>query len=83
MFTQHGLEDYSAVHVQIIGAEDVYGPNARGKDVRLPILLCVNEYIRESAFFFNQTCQGFIGAMLSRVFKYCTVMEDYINYHCT
>lgn len=33
MFAQHGLEDYSAVHVQIIGAEDVYGPNAKGKDL--------------------------------------------------
>ncbi|XP_069600203.1 uncharacterized protein [Ranitomeya imitator] len=33
MFTQLGLEDYSSVHLQIIGAEDVYGPNARGKEL--------------------------------------------------
>ncbi|XP_044156128.1 uncharacterized protein LOC122942539 [Bufo gargarizans] len=33
MFTRLGLEDYSAVHVQVIGAEDVYGPHTRGKDL--------------------------------------------------
>ncbi|XP_077333204.1 uncharacterized protein LOC143975087 [Lithobates pipiens] len=33
MFTHLGLEDYSAVHLQIVGAEDSYGPHARGKDV--------------------------------------------------
>ncbi|XP_075054510.1 uncharacterized protein LOC142140654 isoform X2 [Mixophyes fleayi] len=33
MFAQLGLEDYSAVNVQIIGAEDSYGPHARGKDL--------------------------------------------------
>ncbi|XP_063776579.1 uncharacterized protein LOC134920292 [Pseudophryne corroboree] len=33
MFTQLRLEDYSTVHLQIIGAEDSYGPHARGKDL--------------------------------------------------
>nr|DBA29028.1 TPA: hypothetical protein GDO54_009298 [Pyxicephalus adspersus] len=33
MFTHLGLEDYSAVHLQILGAEDSYGPHARGKDL--------------------------------------------------
>ncbi|XP_069834821.1 uncharacterized protein [Dendropsophus ebraccatus] len=33
MFAQLGLEDYSAVHVQVIGAEDVYGAHARGKEL--------------------------------------------------
>ncbi|XP_068961690.1 uncharacterized protein [Petaurus breviceps papuanus] len=29
MFEELGLEDYSAVHIQILGAEDTYGPHAR------------------------------------------------------
>ncbi|KAM9329241.1 uncharacterized protein PAF06_000578 [Gastrophryne carolinensis] len=33
MFTEFGFEDYSAVHLSIIGAEDSYGPYARGKDL--------------------------------------------------
>ncbi|XP_068134994.1 uncharacterized protein [Hyperolius riggenbachi] len=33
MFKHLGLEDYSAVHLQVIGAEDAYGPHARGKDL--------------------------------------------------
>uniref|UniRef100_A0A3Q3AUM7 Si:ch73-132f6.5 n=2 Tax=Kryptolebias marmoratus TaxID=37003 RepID=A0A3Q3AUM7_KRYMA len=34
MFHQFGLEDFHSVHVQVLGAEDTYGPNARCKDSR-------------------------------------------------
>lgn len=29
MFHQLGLEDYSEVNIQVLGAEDTYGPHAR------------------------------------------------------
>lgn len=29
MFRQLGLEDYSDVNIQVLGAEDMYGPHAR------------------------------------------------------
>ncbi|XP_028329783.1 uncharacterized protein LOC114480128 [Gouania willdenowi] len=34
MFKNLGLEDFSAVNVQILGAEDTFGPNARDKGSR-------------------------------------------------
>lgn len=34
MFKQLGLEDFSAVNVQVLGAEDTYGANARSKGCR-------------------------------------------------
>uniref|UniRef100_A0A8C5Q4U5 Uncharacterized protein n=1 Tax=Leptobrachium leishanense TaxID=445787 RepID=A0A8C5Q4U5_9ANUR len=33
MFAHLGFEDFSAVNVQIIGAEDSYGPHAKGKEL--------------------------------------------------
>ncbi|KAM4709085.1 uncharacterized protein O3C94_018230 isoform 1-T3 [Discoglossus pictus] len=33
MFTQLGLEDYSDVNIQIIGAEDTYGPHSNRKEL--------------------------------------------------
>uniref|UniRef100_A0A1A8CKT5 Uncharacterized protein n=2 Tax=Nothobranchius kadleci TaxID=1051664 RepID=A0A1A8CKT5_NOTKA len=34
MFNQLRLEDFSSVHIQVLGAEDTYGPHARCKDSR-------------------------------------------------
>uniref|UniRef100_A0A3B3YG29 Acyclic terpene utilisation N-terminal domain-containing protein n=2 Tax=Poecilia mexicana TaxID=48701 RepID=A0A3B3YG29_9TELE len=34
MFQQMGLQDFNSVNVQVLGAEDTYGPNARRKDSR-------------------------------------------------
>ncbi|XP_037542704.1 uncharacterized protein LOC119419435, partial [Nematolebias whitei] len=38
MFHQLGLDDFNAVNVQVLGAEDTYGPNARCKDSREAVL---------------------------------------------
>ncbi|XP_038586676.1 uncharacterized protein lratb.1 [Micropterus salmoides] len=38
MFTQLGLEDFSAVNIQVLGAEDTYGANARSKDSREAVI---------------------------------------------
>uniref|UniRef100_A0A1A7WCC7 Acyclic terpene utilisation N-terminal domain-containing protein n=1 Tax=Iconisemion striatum TaxID=60296 RepID=A0A1A7WCC7_9TELE len=34
MFNQLRLDDFSSVHIQVLGAEDTYGPHARCKDSR-------------------------------------------------
>lgn len=31
MFKQLGLEDFSSINIQVLGAEDTYGANARTK----------------------------------------------------
>lgn len=38
MFKQLDLEDFSAVNIQVLGAEDMYGPNARHKGSREAVL---------------------------------------------
>ncbi|XP_043954623.1 uncharacterized protein lratb.1 [Gambusia affinis] len=38
MFQQLGLEDFNSVHIQVLGAEDTYGPNARRKDCREAVI---------------------------------------------
>lgn len=38
MFKHLGLDDFSAVNVQVLGAEDTYGPNARYKGSREAVL---------------------------------------------
>uniref|UniRef100_A0A3B5Q6Y6 Si:ch73-132f6.5 n=1 Tax=Xiphophorus maculatus TaxID=8083 RepID=A0A3B5Q6Y6_XIPMA len=38
MFQQLGLEDFNSVNIQVLGAEDTYGPNARRKDCREAVI---------------------------------------------
>ncbi|MEQ2202285.1 hypothetical protein XENOCAPTIV_009554 [Xenoophorus captivus] len=38
MFKQLGLEDFNSVNIQVLGAEDTYGPNARRKDSREAVI---------------------------------------------
>ncbi|XP_040887573.1 uncharacterized protein lratb.1 isoform X2 [Toxotes jaculatrix] len=38
MFEQLGLEDFSSVNIQVLGAEDTYGANARTKDSREAVI---------------------------------------------
>ncbi|XP_041820719.1 uncharacterized protein lratb.1 [Chelmon rostratus] len=38
MFSQLGLEDFSSVNVQVLGAEDTYGANARCRDSREAVI---------------------------------------------
>lgn len=38
MFKQLGMEDYSSVNVQVLGAEDTYGSNARNKGSREAVI---------------------------------------------
>lgn len=38
MFSQLGLEDFSSVNVQVLGAEDTYGANARCRVVMILLL---------------------------------------------
>ncbi|XP_041841045.1 uncharacterized protein lratb.1 isoform X2 [Melanotaenia boesemani] len=38
MFKQLGLEDFSSVNVQVLGAEDTYGPNAHNKGSREAVI---------------------------------------------
>ncbi|KAM9717616.1 uncharacterized protein ACNS7B_021243 isoform 2-T2 [Menidia menidia] len=38
MFEQLGLEDYSAVNIQVLGAEDTYGPRARNTGTREAVI---------------------------------------------
>lgn len=38
MFKQLGLEDFSSVNIQVLGAEDTYGANARYKDSREAVI---------------------------------------------
>ncbi|XP_070710383.1 uncharacterized protein lratb.1 [Pempheris klunzingeri] len=38
IFKQLGLEDFSSVNVQVLGAEDTYGPNARNKESREAVI---------------------------------------------
>ncbi|KAM4564376.1 uncharacterized protein V3H82_013441 [Fundulus diaphanus] len=38
MFKQLGLKDFDSVNIQVLGAEDTYGPNARCKDSREAVI---------------------------------------------
>ncbi|XP_053316264.1 uncharacterized protein LOC128483965 [Spea bombifrons] len=47
MFTQLGYEDFSGVNVQIIGAEDSYGPHARGKELAREAVIWIAVHHKE------------------------------------
>ncbi|XP_015226363.1 PREDICTED: uncharacterized protein LOC107082277 [Cyprinodon variegatus] len=38
MFKQLGLEDFSSINIQVLGAEDTYGPNARSTESREAVM---------------------------------------------
>ncbi|KAM8938652.1 uncharacterized protein RCH25_052259 isoform 2-T2 [Pelodytes ibericus] len=47
MFTHLGYEDFSAVNVQLIGAEDSYGPHAKGKNLAREAVIWLGVHHRE------------------------------------
>ncbi|KAM6909409.1 uncharacterized protein FYW49_013240 [Xenentodon cancila] len=55
MFKQLGLNDFSSVNIQVLGAEDTYGANARHKDSReVVIWMAVHHQQKKALEFFSR-----------------------------
>uniref|UniRef100_A0A3Q2DGP9 Si:ch73-132f6.5 n=1 Tax=Cyprinodon variegatus TaxID=28743 RepID=A0A3Q2DGP9_CYPVA len=62
MFKQLGLEDFSSINIQVLGAEDTYGPNARSTESREAVMssippLCKQSPVLKPFFFLHPKSQ--------------------------